>query len=308
MTKDTVFHYTTVESALKIIDSGKIFASHIRFLNDSLEFDFARDMAVSVINNRADEELKYVQGLEPRPFENGAVLVDAITQPLEKLSPIYVACFTKPGDDYARLHGVLSLWRGYGSRGVALVFDQEQLVKATAADREVARYADIWHRSVAYMRPGQRPTGPTKRLFSNLADLTPWAISVDAKSAGLVYPLDRIKSAPIDHLDDIVGVFCFIKHASFKEEAEFRIAAAAIVDTHPRSLLPVKEVRARYANGAVVPYIELPFCTPETSALKGILVGPSAHQERIASSLREYFRIKKMAIQVSCSEIPFVTV
>jgi hypothetical protein len=49
-----LYHYTTAESLLGIVQSRSLWATDIRFLNDTAEFSFARDVLLREMLARAD--------------------------------------------------------------------------------------------------------------------------------------------------------------------------------------------------------------------------------------------------------------
>jgi hypothetical protein len=48
-----LYHYTTTDALLGILQAGSLWATDIRFLNDSTEFTFARDLFVNELRRRA---------------------------------------------------------------------------------------------------------------------------------------------------------------------------------------------------------------------------------------------------------------
>ena len=112
---ELLYHYTTVESFVSIMNSGELWASHIRYQNDISEqrliWDHVRArikarLATTSGNDR--DRLLQVQSLASSPLE----------------LDIYILCFSKDGGD------TLGQWRGYGgSAGVAIGFDPSELKK-----------------------------------------------------------------------------------------------------------------------------------------------------------------------------------
>lgn len=97
---ELLFHYTNIESFVSIIGHGELWASHIRYLNDTSEQRLMWDHV------RARTQTKL-----------NAPELD-----------VYVLSFSKDGGDS------LSQWRGYGgSAGVAIGFDSEELKKRCSA-------------------------------------------------------------------------------------------------------------------------------------------------------------------------------
>ncbi len=97
---ELLYHYTNIESFVSIIGHGELWASHIRYLNDTSEQRLMWDHVRARTQTRLD-----------------APELD-----------LYVLSFSKDGGDR------LSQWRGYGgSAGVAIGFDSEELKKRCSA-------------------------------------------------------------------------------------------------------------------------------------------------------------------------------
>lgn len=111
---ELLYHYTTVESLLGIIKSREMWATHIRYLNDTSEQQLLWEQVRAGIESRlqnADdiamlERLTELQKLAAAPPDDNT----------------YVISFSKDGGDR------LSQWRGYGGvAGVAIGFNIPKL-------------------------------------------------------------------------------------------------------------------------------------------------------------------------------------
>lgn len=98
---DQVFHYCDADALIKIVDSGQIFATDVRFLNDTSEFEYGR----SIIDRCVESSRKDMHEL-----------MDAIAGvAIERLTnrggyDVFVSCYSEVDD-------LVSQWRGYGSGG-----------------------------------------------------------------------------------------------------------------------------------------------------------------------------------------------
>ena len=106
---ETVYHYTTLPGAHGILESGSIWASDMRFLNDRREWIHAIDLAAQTVRET-----------EGVPVD----LADSLLRVTEDLdyTRSFVACFSSDGDS-------LPQWRAYSQRGCALGFDTVRLSK-----------------------------------------------------------------------------------------------------------------------------------------------------------------------------------
>jgi hypothetical protein len=98
-----LYHYSTAEGARGILDSETIWASDVRFLNDSSEWKYALALAREVLTN-----------LPAIPHPDWQDLTEELDQ-LSRMTS-YVACFSRADDQ-------LSQWRAYSGQGYALGFD-----------------------------------------------------------------------------------------------------------------------------------------------------------------------------------------
>ena len=98
---DVLYHYTSQRGLLGIIEKKKLWATHIRYLNDSKEFDYALELARKLLRKERDS------GDEQRTrfAEKGLA---QLNNSLDINTPftVYVASFS-------RNHDQLSQWRAY---------------------------------------------------------------------------------------------------------------------------------------------------------------------------------------------------
>jgi len=52
---DYVYHYTSIDSFMKIMESNQLWFSHASFLNDPLEIAFGIDVIVNILEKKKDE-------------------------------------------------------------------------------------------------------------------------------------------------------------------------------------------------------------------------------------------------------------
>jgi hypothetical protein len=89
-TNELLYHYTSVESFVSIINGGELWASHIRYQNDTSEQRLIWDHVQARIKTRFEaasendrDRLLLVQSLSTSPLE----------------LDLYVLCFSKDGGD-----------------------------------------------------------------------------------------------------------------------------------------------------------------------------------------------------------------
>lgn len=114
-----LYHYTTMAGVLGIVSTKTIWATHIKYLNDSMEFELAKNIGVEVA-----ESLQKASTSDP----DRRIWRDVIRGINKAGINICVASFSEQGD-------LLSQWRGYASPGgCSLGFDHAFLASAAAVD------------------------------------------------------------------------------------------------------------------------------------------------------------------------------
>ncbi len=107
---DILYHYTSLNGFLSIIETQSLFFSNVNFLNDSKEIKHGVDIVLKAIE-------------ETEKDENSDILLK-MKENIDLLykSEKYVTCFSKDGD-------LLSQWRAYGNngKGISIGFEFSDL-------------------------------------------------------------------------------------------------------------------------------------------------------------------------------------
>jgi hypothetical protein len=266
-----LFHYTTMKGLLGIIQSGTIYASHIQYLNDSVEFTHAIE--------RIQQELDSLYAAAAE-FAGNAALAACIAEfkgpRRSRLPAVYVTSFSEKGD-------LLSQWRAYASRGgVSIGFSAAKLAERAAPQ-------EFWLAKCRYTESEQRD------LITKFVREVLSAPSSDSYSPAPGATLHGY----------LLTVAPAMKHRSFKEEAEWRLIshAASATDsirfvdfrTDGSIVIPYCPVRVNYEKGTPVDVAE------------AIVVGPTPHPELSKQSIESlvYKRNLRPRPRVTNSEIPY---
>lgn len=269
-----LYHYTTIETFVNIMDDGELWASHIRYLNDTSEqrlmWNHVRARIKSRLNEATEndsERLLQFQSLASSPVE----------------MDIYLLCFSMDGGDR------LSQWRGYGgSAGVAIGFDSDELKKRRSAF------------TIATSRNQPFPMGWA--FLNEVKYINPFG---DERSSQII-DIFIDNPNPTEHESRFSQEETFsrrvslssssLKHKAFDEEREWRIA---IFD------MPEKSVRFRARKSAMVPYVQfdLERGGHVWPLIRRVVIGPSPHQaETIAAVVK---RMMGEQVAVEGSSIPY---
>jgi hypothetical protein len=118
---DLLYHYTDAAGLLGILQSGKIWATNVRFLNDTKEGELPFEMGLAALRSlyakapvRTEVMARHVQAEE---YYGGGL-------------PLYLSSFSS-------VHDSLSQWRGYGgtSQGYTIAFHRDELMAAARERR-----------------------------------------------------------------------------------------------------------------------------------------------------------------------------
>ncbi len=290
-----LYHYTSFHAFESIIRSQVLWATHFWGSNDKTEFvhlskpmreALARVIERIAIDPRSDRRLrdaidlcgdahKFVQCQVKLIFEV-AFGPEQQSGPQYGMSPPFTSCFCDHSKDdrYTRENGLLSMWRGYGSSGVALVFDREKLQACLDREREEVKYCGYGQLlKVAY---GLDDDAFEQRFGKFVALL---------KGNALKYLLDHKFDADFHKL--LFEAAAGYKHRAFEEEREVRIALFPHTQhwekEDDRELKPIK------INEDGCKYIEI-FGGTEKLPITKVIVGPHKYQDARVSNAREVLR------------------
>jgi hypothetical protein len=274
-------HYTRSGGLLGVIGNGTLWATHLRYLNDSREFEYVFRLAVDYL-----ERIDAVRGL--------ARSTPALAREIERVLPHFhstgahpvpvdrfVVSLSEQPDD-------LSQWRAYGSLGDAysVDFDADTL-RAVAASQgwtleqvgygENARFAEI--------------VGALTRAFRSVQG------TAEPDLTSTVEALGRELSAYAP----------LVKHEAFSAESEWRLISPPIAPGDG-SL-----VKYRPGRSTLVPYVELGGATAHPTprlidAIVGVTVGPGPDNDLAATAVLGYLGTRGIHVGVGWSDIPYRSV
>jgi len=315
-----LYHYTTWEGLLGILDSQSLWATNYRFVNDNSEIVLFRDKLISLVHSYASETVKKIirqfphvkdmvnekGGIEEVIRHEGRVLVDAQYSALGDEIYILSFCGQHPNRNIND-NGLLSQWRGYGSGGgAAIVFDTKKLEEMLDTETSRFEYGAVYLADIVYSDDDRKFREDFSQDLFVITDVMKQFFDFDTfcnrkfvHSSKAFHPFVRCISR--------------YKHYGFSEENEVRVIALPTVindELEKRAkadgvkLRPEKEVKYRERGGQHVPYIDL-FDSNETQLpIDKIIIGPHVEKEVRAETIRT--QLGKTEIEVTCSDIPYV--
>jgi hypothetical protein len=249
---DLLHHYTTIAGLIGIIQSGTVWATDIRFLNDSTELQYARD----ILLQRIEEEISTQTTSFPHKtfWERAKEAFKSGPKDYQ-----FISCFCEDGD-------LLSQWRGYagGTGGFSIGFDSN-VVNAVSANNPSVFFRRVIYESKIQME-----------IFNHIISEVNTCITVNAGG-----PTSDEQSNILAHIGHIFGtlveelLYAF-KHPSFHEEKEWRLVITTDLTHDLNSLL------FRTTSASIIPYTEIKYSIAPRCPLlpiKKIIQGPAANKD-----------------------------
>jgi hypothetical protein len=319
---DKLWHYTSVQGFQGIIGSGSIYATDVRFLNDTEEFVHARKVAYELakkapehvdINFPLRDTLKHAVDL---------IFGSGFLDPSS--AQIFVAPFSKSEDD-------LSQWRGYShaSTGVSIGFDLRMFRLPVKSDVAVSfapcvydddekealinealeyfvkesrtKWADVGNKVLKYAASSGKKPG-----LDEIENITGPAFNAPEHIA-------RIKSGLDEARKRIHVLSGLLKHRAFHHEKEWRLVLP-ISPAKDKSNL-VHPIRYRSTGSMLIPYIAfplglLPLSTPPGTTptpvlpVNDVILGPGTGKEAQRSAL-DFLKSNAINVVPRMSDVPY---
>lgn len=290
---NVLYHYTSLQGFIGLMQNKSIWCSHCEFLNDSSEFIHALRFA-SETTSRIFMEDDYLNAF--------SWLISETVHKLKLDSrQIFVTSFSEKAD-------LLSQWRGYCPQGagIAIGFDKGLL-------NEYATNHGIRLEKCLY------ETSTQSKLINSLIDEClsnfPSILNVSRHDYDKMNIQDRCRYELDSHLfiqqpknraevqylfDNLVENINFtaplMKHQGFHEEAEWRFIASN----------PTMDVNYRTSKSHLVPYLILPVIQEFPEIVKEIYIGPNPRPNKCEESIEFLLKTGNFKnIEIHRSKIPF---
>jgi hypothetical protein len=304
-----------------IVETGGIYATDVRFLNDAEEFIHARKIANELVGQTAeigDFDYPQRQDLEcwvAEIFKSGFMDPNS--------AQIFVASFSDSEDD-------LSQWRAYshGSCGVSIAFDLRAFRPPIESDSAVT------------FAPCVYPDGDKKKLinyalhrFTEVSQ-SKWNDTIqpfmkDWTSATMKPSLDQIKSVTEEAFDNdeykaqllaglrhartsMFTLSGLLKHRAFHHEREWRLVLPLSPDTDKAAL--AHPIQYRPTGNSLIPYQLFPLqvritlpdgrTSPNILPVNDVMLGPGADGRTVKAAI-DFLKSKSIDVQPRLSEVPY---
>jgi len=257
---DTLYHYTSFAGLLGIVNSGVLWASDIRYMNDSVELRHTLNLLQTHVTERINEGTD-----NPRLLNK---LLDWLSRRIVSGSMLFGGSFRANGN-------LLSQWRGYSihGKGVSMGFDPVHI--RACAERQ--------HFQVGKCLYEARQQRALIAQIVNAVEVA--ARQAEAEEEPILRPRDNAYDEVFERVEgDLLRIASILKHPSFEEEQEWRIVSPVITD--------FAEVSVHFREGAsmLIPSYEFQLIDGDNRCLKldHVYLGPTSNIELSMNSLELY--------------------
>lgn len=260
--KGLLYHYTTLSGLTGIVRSRTLWASDIRYMNDSAELKHSADL----IRLEVQERISRGEG----KADVLGQFVDWVVHRITNGHLLFAASFRSHGN-------LLSQWRGYSThgRGVSLGFSSEYILKC--AERQQFQIGKCIY------EPARQ-----RKLISQVVDVVEAQTAMQVQGGESHSQLAAIYQKVFEKIEiDLLRIAAVVKHPSFREEKEWRVVSPVYTDYSQHKHFPI---RFREAHAMLVPYVEFDLrldenCPPQ---LDHLYLGPTSNINISMNSLRMF--------------------
>ncbi|CAG9209001.1 DUF2971 domain-containing protein [Burkholderia vietnamiensis] len=263
----TLYHYSTQEGLLGIVQKEQIWATHTQHLNDRREYVHALDLVRNEIRSKrkqvSDEEI--IRALDE--------MCDAVEPDVQSIN-VCVASFTEQGDS-------LSQWRAYGGSngGFAIGFYGEFL-KTKAKDESAFLVPCIYD-------PARQQEVVTKFVNAVLDEVMAYRNIKESDDEGEFF-FWRHGGNLRAYLNCLAPV---MKDYSFSDEREWRIITRPL-------MCSLEGFDYRPGKSSVIPFFRFPLAKTSEQAgepnIREVVIGPTLNPTLSASSVGSLLASKRL--------------
>jgi hypothetical protein len=303
-----LYHYTTQHGLMGILKNKCIWATHIRYLNDTSEGNIVSRVVFEEFSGRYNASpLLEMLGMETNKAASVAEPVDEDTlgQGTTMASwvtsqNVFVSSFSENGDS-------LSQWRAYSERsgGYSIGFRPKYLRGAgerflSGRPDRFSQGSDSLVRCIYYDEEEEKSLkDEVKRLVSAYIEE---AAATAKPPVGKGIPGFRTPAAlAIKHFLRLGKRSAITKDNGFREEAEWRLAFLLQQGS------TITDIEFRPGSSMPIPYLEVPLHLEDQEiGIWRVIVGPCPHPSEAAKSVEMLLKsVGFQGVEVVSSQIPY---
>lgn len=320
--EDRFFHYTSSAGLFGILQSGCLWATHYRFLNDSKEFTAARaslkkyiekQIHVMLARLKVNHRFQLDAGLDRNAVasEEAKRLVDAFydatfgtedSGSLRVDGYVFSGFCCNPGDDRIFKDGGLLNWATYGRNGgFALQLNPSKLESLLIEETQRKQsLAWILQRAV-YAGEGEVPSA-LQLQYEEVGQIAQKLSEEGIRGDGhMTVEAGGAAAAPL------AQIMCLLKDNYFSAESEARLVV--LQNRRPRPSGHTRLVHIRYNGNMPVPYITLfnDLFLAKNCPIERIIAGPHPDNARRIVALRAFLEARGIeGVEITESNVPYV--
>ncbi len=303
MKENEVYHYTDVNGFISIMKNRELWASHIAFMNDKMEFLHGKGLFIDEINkmiakSSGEEKQLWVELIENLEGEKSSGFYSRAGKDIFSLS------FSCNGDS-------LEMWRGYGRKsGIAIGFKAE--ADCLDANMFLVR-KDVYDKNHERVETEKQNFSLSKICYNKhekeklVKEVIDMGINCYRHN---LYKGEDAKKRAIDLLSDMIFYFNpLLKHEGFEGEEECRF-----IENSSNENVNY-DICYRERSGVILPYIKYMVIVNKNGILinempvQKIVVGPGLNQSKVLESVKYFLEKNDMGYlvdKVIASDIPYV--
>lgn len=261
---ERLYHYTDLKALQGIIESGKMWATHSRFLNDPLEVAYGEDLCKKVIFGycaRKSSKYKAFDRLGKQLLAKGL---------REGSTASYCVSFCAKGDGLVQ-------WQlyGKGGQGVSIGFDFSKLrASMDWEEEEEEENMGAAYRLIKIEYDKNQQMKMCRKLWQEARKAYTIVEGESEKRK------ERFANWCVNRM---LALALSFKQEGLRDEDEWRAVPVYMGDNYP------KDLKFRESNGLLVPYLEMRVTAGLNKPLppiREIIFGPVMHDSSIEESIR----------------------
>jgi hypothetical protein len=279
---ELLYHYTTQEGLLGILENACIWATHYRYLNDASEGQIVSKLLIEELAKRSGDE-----GV----LSQGETILSEITS-----HEVYTTSFSEKGN-------LLSQWRAYSGKsgGYSIGFSSNYLknIGAQFIEKFPGRYYSPGNPLIRCQYFNGDVEHQLKEKIQQAFNSYIEEAEITKRTLPFAEQVGRHTPAGIalNHFRDFSRECAITKDLAFHEECEWRLVLHQFV----------KDVSFRQGRSMLIPYLKIPLTCPEQRLeVKRIFIGPCPNPVEAQMSVE--MLLKKQGIygvDVKDSMIPY---
>lgn len=276
-----LYHYTTPQGLVGILENQKLWATEYSFLNDASELNYGMTLSIELLE-------KEIQKDSNDTLDKYLLLVKNAMENKQEINDFYITSFSEHKD-------LLSQWKGYGQngQGFSLGFDFKEF---TRWKREDILDIFIYIQPVVYNVEEQK--NELKQIYKNLIK---HIFTLESNKSLTDEKFYSIASCTVNFIK-LKSIF--FKSDSFQEENEWRIVYQNIGNVEVKK----KKIKFRFSESKIIPYLELDIL-PQKSILpvREIIVGTKNNMNEIEKIIGYFYtnlERKDLIPELKYSNIP----